>query len=92
MISRSMMKPDFVIRQDRGAIPVITQPRWNGVMAAFQSKNERAILESLPALEQLEAGKPIGAILPMSEKAQRLMRDRIEIIDYLLNQDNVIWN
>lgn len=61
-------------------------------MAAFRSENEKAILESLPALEQMEAGRPIGAVVPMSEKAQRLLRDRIETIDFLLHEDDVIWN
>jgi hypothetical protein len=46
----------------------------------------------LPELEDLEAGKPIGAIVPMSPKAQRLLRDRIEIIEYLLNQDDITLN
>lgn len=61
-------------------------------MAAFRSENEKAILQSLPALEQMEAGRPIGAVVPMSKKAQRLLCDRIETIEYLLNQDDVTWN
>lgn len=61
-------------------------------MAAFRSENEKAILQSLPALEQMEAGRPIGAVVPMSEKAQRLLRERIEIIEYLLHEEDVTWN
>ncbi|OGW91521.1 MAG: hypothetical protein A3K11_14910 [Nitrospirae bacterium RIFCSPLOWO2_12_FULL_63_8] len=61
-------------------------------MAAFRSENEKAILRSLPELEHMVSGKPIGAVVPMSEKAQRLLRERIEIIEYLLNQDDVTWN
>ena len=61
-------------------------------MAAFRSENEKAILLSLPALEQMESGKPIGAVVPMSEKAQHLLRDRIETIDFLLHEDDVTWN
>ena len=61
-------------------------------MAAFRSENEKAILQSLPALEQMEAGRPIGAVVPMSKKAQGLLRDRIETIEYLLNRDDVTWN
>ncbi len=61
-------------------------------MAAFRSENEKAILQSLPDLEYLEAGRPVGAVVPMSPKAQRLLRERIEIIEYLLNQDDVIFN
>ena len=61
-------------------------------MAAFRSENEKAILKVLPALEYMESGRPIGAVVPMSEKAQRLLRERIEIIEYLLNQDDVTLN
>jgi len=61
-------------------------------MAAFKSENEQAILRSLPALEHMESGRPIGAVVPMSEKAQRLMLDRMETIDFLIHQDDVTWN
>jgi hypothetical protein len=72
-----MMKPD----QERAL-----------AMAAFRSENEKAIIQSLPALEQMEAGRPIGAVVPMSRKAQRLLRDRIETIDFLMHEDDVTWN
>jgi len=61
-------------------------------MAAYKSEYELPRLTMLPTLEQMEAGKPIGAVLPMSEKAQHRLRDRIEIIEYLLNHDDVTWN
>jgi len=61
-------------------------------MAAFKSENERAILRALPALEDLEAGKPVGAVVPMSHKVQRLLRDKIEIIEYLLNREEISLN
>jgi hypothetical protein len=61
-------------------------------MAAFRSENEKAILRSLPALEHMEAGRPIGAVVQMSEKAQRLVLDRMEMIDFLMHEDDVIWN
>jgi hypothetical protein len=34
----------------------------------------------------------VGAVLPMSEKAQIQMRNSIEVIDYLLNQERVVWS
>lgn len=40
----------------------------------------------------MEAGKLVGAVLPMSEQAQIQMRNSIEVIDYLLNQERVIWS
>ncbi len=77
MIWRSMMKAG----QERAL-----------AMAAFRSENEKAILQSLPALEQMESGRPIGAVVPMSRKAQRLMLDRMEMIEFLLHEDDVTWN
>ncbi|MGH7251729.1 MAG: hypothetical protein ACREIK_07710 [Nitrospiraceae bacterium] len=40
----------------------------------------------------MEPGRPVGAILPMSEHAQLAVRDSIELIDFLMNQEGVIWN
>jgi len=61
-------------------------------MAAYRSENEKAILKVLPALEAMESGRPIGAVVPLSEEAQGLLRDRIETIDFLLHEDDVTWN
>jgi hypothetical protein len=61
-------------------------------MASYRSELERRGPEGLPSLEDLEVGRPIGAILPMSEHAQVALRDSIELIDYLMNQETVTWN
>ena len=61
-------------------------------MAAFRSDHEKLSPMEFPSLEQMEAGKPIGAILPMSEAAQDDLRDSFELIDFLLHQDEVTWN
>jgi hypothetical protein len=61
-------------------------------MAAFRSEHEKPSLQGLPSLEDLEVGRPVGAVLPMSEYAQAELRDSIELIDFLVNQDSVIWN
>jgi hypothetical protein len=61
-------------------------------MAAYRSEYEKSSLEGFPSLEELEPGKPVGAILPMSEHAQDLLRDSIELIDFLMNQESVTWN
>ena len=61
-------------------------------MAAFRSEFERLSPMEVPSLEQMEAGKPVGAILPMSEEAQDDLRDSFELIDFLLHQDEVTWN
>ena len=37
-------------------------------------------------------GKLLGAVLPMSEQAQLQLRDSIEVIDYLMNQEAVVWS
>lgn len=61
-------------------------------MASYRSELERQGPEGVPPLEELEPGRPVGAILPMSEGTQSAIRDSIELIDYLLNQDDVTWN
>ena len=61
-------------------------------MASFRPEYERPEPDGVPPLEDLEAGKPVGAILPMSEEAQTALRDSIELIDFLLNQEGVTWN
>jgi hypothetical protein len=61
-------------------------------MASYRSEHEKSPMEGLPPLEEMQVGRPIGAILPMSERAQIALRDSIELIDYLLNQHDVTWN
>jgi hypothetical protein len=46
----------------------------------------------MPSLDDIEPGKIVGAVIPMSERAQTQMRDSIEVIDYLLNQERVVWS
>jgi hypothetical protein len=61
-------------------------------MASYRSELEKCPVEGTLPLEEMEVGRPVGAILPMSEHAQSAIRDSIELIDYLMNQDQVIWN
>lgn len=61
-------------------------------MASFRSDLEKLSGGDIPSLSDLEPGKLAGAVLPMSEQAQIQMRNSIEVIDYLLNQERVIWS
>ena len=61
-------------------------------MASYLPKNEKISSKGVPSLEDLESGKLVGAVLPMSEHAQVALRDSIEVIDYLMNQENVTWS
>lgn len=61
-------------------------------LASFRKDLEKPPGEGIPSLEDMESGKLIGAVLPMSEQAQTQMRNSIEVIDYLLNQERVIWS
>lgn len=61
-------------------------------MASFRNDLEKPSGEGIPSLEDMESGKLVGAVLPMSEQAQTQMRNSIEVIDYLLNQERVIWS
>ena len=62
------------------------------LLASFHSNNEKRSGEGIPSLHDLESGKLVGAVLPMSEQAQIQMRNSIEVIDYLLNQERVVWS
>jgi hypothetical protein len=59
---------------------------------AFRFDLEKRSTDGIPNLAELESGKLLGAILPMSEQAQLQLRDSIEVIDYLMNQEGVVWS
>jgi hypothetical protein len=61
-------------------------------LASFRSNNEKLSGETIPSLMDMESGKLVGAVLPMSERAQIQMRNSIEVIEYLLNQEQVTWS
>ena len=61
-------------------------------MASYREELEKRGADGIPSLDDVEAGKLVGAVLPMSEKAQIQMRNSIEVIDYLLNQERVVWS
>jgi len=61
-------------------------------LASFRGDLEKLSGEGIPSLMDMESGKLVGAVLPMSEQAQIQMRNSIEVIDYLLNQERVVWS
>ncbi|MCX5725152.1 MAG: hypothetical protein NTX84_11710 [Nitrospirae bacterium] len=61
-------------------------------MASYRQELEKHGIQGLPSLDNVESGKLVGAVLPMSEKAQMQVRNSIEVIDYLLNQEGVVWS
>ena len=61
-------------------------------MASYRQELEKSGVDGIPSLDDVESGKLVGAVLPMSEKAQIQMRNSIEVIDYLLNQERVVWS
>jgi|KBSSwiStaDraftv2_1062776.scaffolds.fasta_scaffold3290901_2 hypothetical protein len=61
-------------------------------VASYRQELEKRGPEGIPSLDDVESGKLVGAVLPMSEKAQIQMRNSIEVIDYLLNQERVVWS
>ncbi len=69
-----------------------TARRRRSPLASFRKDLEKFSGESIPALEDIESGKLVGAILPLSEQAQMQMRNSIEVIEYLLNQERVVWS
>ena len=61
-------------------------------VASFRFDLEKRSTDGIPNLAEVESGKLLGAVLPMSEQAQLQLRDSIEVIDYLMNQEGVIWS
>lgn len=61
-------------------------------VASYRQELEKRGPDGIPSLDDVESGKLVGAVLPMSEKAQIQMRNSIEVIDYLLNQERVVWS
>ncbi|HEU4685171.1 MAG TPA: hypothetical protein VFS39_11780 [Nitrospira sp.] len=61
-------------------------------LASYRQELERRNNDGIPSLDDIEPGKIVGAVIPMSERAQTQMRDSIEVIDYLLNQERVVWS
>lgn len=59
-------------------------------MASFRFDLEKRSTDGIPNLAELESGKLLGAILPMSEQAQLQLRDSIEVIDYLIDRKSVV--
>ena len=61
-------------------------------MASYRQELEKRGSDGIPPLDDIEPGKIVGAVIPMSEQAQTQMRDSIEVIDYLLDQESVVWS
>jgi hypothetical protein len=61
-------------------------------MASYRSEHERPQHHGIPPLDELEVGRPIGAILAMTEHEQVAVLEGIELIDFLLNQEDVTWS
>jgi hypothetical protein len=60
-------------------------------MASYKEAEPRSS-DGIPALDDLQLGKPCGAVIPMSESARTQLRERIEVIEYLLHRERVICN
>jgi hypothetical protein len=61
-------------------------------VASYRQELDKRGADGIPSLDDVESGKLVGAVIPMSEKAQIQMRNSIEVIDYLLNQERVVWS
>ena len=60
-------------------------------MASHKEARQRPYPDSMLSLEDMEPGKVCGAVLPMSERARNHIRDSMEVIEYLLNRERVVW-
>jgi hypothetical protein len=60
-------------------------------MASYKEEGEGRGYGGIPSLHDLEPGKVCGTVIPMSDQAQTQMRDMMEVIEYLLNREQVVW-
>jgi hypothetical protein len=60
-------------------------------MASYRDDEPRQT-NGIPALDDLIPGKVCGAVLPLSASARTQLRDRIEVIEYLLLRERVVCN
>lgn len=60
-------------------------------MASHKEEVERRRQGAIPSLHDIEPGKVCGAVIPMSERARTQMRDTMEVLEYLLNREQVVW-
>ena len=60
-------------------------------MASSKEENERRAPECIPSLCDIEPGRICGAVLPLSEHARTQIRDSMEVIEYLLIREQVVW-
>lgn len=60
-------------------------------MASYKEWEQRSA-HGIPALDDLEPGKPCGAVLPMSASVRTQLRERIEVVEYLLHRERVVCN
>jgi hypothetical protein len=60
-------------------------------VASYKEQSNSHSSGGIPSLDELEPGKPCGAVLPMSERARTQLRDSMEVIEYLLNRERVVW-
>jgi hypothetical protein len=60
-------------------------------VASHKEEGGRRRPTGIPSLQDIEPGKVCGAVLPMSERAQTQIRDSMEVIEYLLNRERVVW-
>ena len=60
-------------------------------MASHKEEGERRGPGGIPSLDDMEPGRIYGAVIPMSDGARIQMRDSMEVIQYLLNRERVVW-
>jgi hypothetical protein len=61
-------------------------------MASHKREEEGRWSSDMRSLDDLVPGKPCGAVVPLSEDARIRIRDRIEMIQYLLNEETIVWS
>jgi hypothetical protein len=60
-------------------------------MASYKAEGECREPAGMPSLQDLVPGRVLGAVLPLSNDARTKIQDSMEVIEYLLNRERVVW-
>jgi hypothetical protein len=60
-------------------------------MASYKGDDECREPACMPSLEDMVPGRVLGAVLPLSDEARTQIRDSMEVVEYLMNRERVVW-
>jgi hypothetical protein len=60
-------------------------------MASYKGDGECRESAGMPSLQDMVPGRVLGAVLHLSDDARAQIRYSMEVIEYLMNRERVVW-